>query len=83
MSPKYIVYILTNNIGKYYIGFSSDKNRRLIEHNRGQTRSTKYSSSWNTIYIEEFDTKKEAIKRERQIKSYKGGNAFRRLINKQ
>ena len=83
MSPKYIVYILTNNIGKYYIGFSSDKNRRLIEHNRGQTISTKYSSSWNTIYIEKFDTKKEAIKRERQIKSYKGGNAFRRLINKQ
>jgi putative endonuclease len=32
------------------------------------------------IYVEEFGSKTEALFREKQIKSYKGGEAFKRLI---
>jgi len=32
------------------------------------------------IYQEEYSTRVEAAKREKTIKSYKGGNAFKRLI---
>ncbi len=32
------------------------------------------------VYYEKFSSKREAIKREKQIKSYKGGNAFKKLI---
>ncbi len=35
---------------------------------------------WELIYIEKFNNKIEAVKREKQIKSYKGGEAFKRLI---
>lgn len=35
---------------------------------------------WEIVYKESFQTKKEAWLRERQIKSYKGGVAFKKLI---
>ena len=56
---------------------------RLAQHNRGKTRSTKSGIPWVVIYSEEYNSRKEAYKRERQIKSYKGGNAFKKLIDKQ
>jgi predicted GIY-YIG superfamily endonuclease len=34
------------------------------------------------VFAEEHETKEAALKREKQIKSYKGGNAFIKLIGK-
>ena len=77
----FTVYIIQNNLSKkYYVGFTNNFCRRENEHNRGQTKSTKSKGKWNLVYEEEFKTRLEAIKRERQIKSYKGGNAFKKLI---
>lgn len=81
-SIMYIVYILksqTNN--KHYIGSTKDLEERLQRHNQGRNKWTKRHKPWEVIYTEEYDTKKEAQKREKQIKSYKGGNAFKKLIN--
>jgi len=58
-----------------------DINRRLSDHNRGANRSTKGKGPWTLIYKEAYPDKKTAWCRERQIKSYKGGNAFKKLIN--
>jgi putative endonuclease len=75
------VYILKNSAtGKHYIGSTNDFVRRLTEHNRGQTKSTRTKGIWKVIYTEDFDTALEAKRREKQIKSYKGGNAFRKLF---
>jgi len=38
---KYVVYLLkSEEDGLYYIGYSGDLKRRLMEHERGQVRST-------------------------------------------
>ena len=80
MSHMFIVYILKNNFsGKHYIGSTNNLERRLAEHNRGQTKSTK-NGCWSVIYKEELSDSKKAEKREREIKSYKGGNAFKKLF---
>ena len=77
----YIVYILKNNIsGRHYIGSINNIERRLLEHNRGQTRSTK-GGKWSLIYVEKYQTSKESKDREKKIKSYKGGNEFKKLLN--
>ncbi len=76
----FTVYILKNNLtGRHYIGSTGDIIRRIAEHNRGQTKSTNRKSFWEIIYTEEYDNPLEAKIRERKIKSYKGGNAFKKL----
>jgi len=77
----YITYILQSQSNqKYYIGYTEDLEQRLSRHNRGLVRSTKSGTPWRVIYTEKFNTKSEAYKREQQIKSYKGGEAFKSLI---
>jgi putative endonuclease len=76
-----IVYILQNSLsGRHYIGSTNDLNRRLAEHNRGQTKSTRQKGRWELKYKEEFSSPLEAKRREKQIKSYKGGNSFKSLF---
>ena len=80
-SNMFIVYVLKNSItGKRYIGSTNDLVRRLSEHNRGHTKSTRQKGVWEVIYTEEYAESLEASRREKQIKSYKGGNGFKKLI---
>jgi len=74
------VYIIKNSQGRYYIGSTFDIEKRLYYHNSGKNRSTKEKGPWVLVYKEEYGDKQSAIKRERQIKSYKGGNAFKKLL---
>ncbi len=78
----YTVYILKNNItGRHYIGSTDNIDRRLAEHNRGQTRSTRYGkNNWVLIYTEQYGNELIAKRREQKIKSFKGGDAFKRLV---
>jgi putative endonuclease len=77
----YFVYILKSLVkNKNYIGSIENLNKRLNYHNSGKVKSTKAFKPWKIIYFEKFDTKAEALIREKQIKSYKGGNAFNKLI---
>jgi len=77
----YYTYIIqSEKNGKYYVGYTSDINDRLQRHNSRANRSTKLHSPWKLVYSEEFPDKKSAWLRERQIKSYKGGEAFKKLL---
>jgi len=77
----YYVYILKSlKDGKYYIGSTSNVQNRLIYHNKGLQRSTRHRIPFILVHSEEFSTKKDALIREKKIKSYKGGNAFINLM---
>ena len=79
----YVIYILKSEFhNRYYIGHTEDLDNRLERHNKGYVKSTKPYRPWTIVHIENFKTKKEAYKREMQIKSYKKGNAFLKLINR-
>ncbi len=70
----YIVYALYSpKYNKIYIGFSSDLDERMISHNVKGTKgwTIKYRP-WKLVYTETYKTKKEAMKREQQLKSAKG-----------
>ncbi|MBU2566546.1 GIY-YIG nuclease family protein [Patescibacteria group bacterium] len=46
------LYILYSDVTrKYYIGSTNDLDRRLSEHNRGQTKSTKAGVPWNLAFV--------------------------------
>jgi putative endonuclease len=75
------VYVLKSlKDGRYYIGSTKDLEARITYHNDGKQRSTQYRIPFVLIYSEKFENGSDALKREKQIKSYKGGNAFKKLI---
>ncbi len=77
------VYILRNlSSGRHYIGSTTDLRRRLADHQRGNTPSTRKRGPWRLAYSEELLDLKAARKREREIKSYKGGVQFKALLRK-
>jgi len=77
----YFVYILRSlKSEKYYIGYTSDLEKRLTYHNTGKNISTKNGAPWSLVYSEKFTDKASAWKREHQIKSFKSGNAFKKLL---
>ena len=80
---RYSAYILqSGTTGKYYIGYSAIVHKRLKEHNRGRVRSTKAGIPWMLVYTEKYPSRQAAYRREMQIKRYKGGEAFYKLIEK-
>jgi putative endonuclease len=77
----YWVYILQiKKSGRYYIGQTQDIAKRLDKHSRGETKSLKNRGEFELVYVEKVSSRAEAMRRERQIKSYKGGVAFKRLL---
>lgn len=62
---RYILYSETKD--SFYIGSTSDIEKRLERHNNGATPSTKPGSPWKIVYAETFSSKTEAIKRELQL----------------
>lgn len=75
------VYVLYNkSIKKFYTGFTGDLERRLKEHEVGITRSTR-RSGWNLVYFEASLSKKDAISRERQLKTGFGRGYLKRRIS--
>jgi putative endonuclease len=68
----YFVYILQSARDKsYYIGYTSNIENRLWEHNEGRTGYTKLKRPWSLIYQEEYKTRKEAMVREKYLKKQK------------
>ena len=77
----YYVYILQSlKDSKYYIGETPNVQKRLLFHNSGYQRSTKSRIPFRLVMFEEYPNRIEALKREKQIKSWKGGRAFKLLI---
>lgn len=69
----YYLYILkSQKDNKHYIGITHDIGKRLKQHNWGKVRSTKPRRPLVLIHQEKFLTKKDAIKREKYLKSYQG-----------
>ena len=68
------VYILrSRKNGKRYVGYTERNiEMRLAEHNRGQSHYTKRNGPFVLIYNEMYDTKQEALIREKFLKSGQG-----------
>jgi putative endonuclease len=78
---SHFVYILQSlKDSKYYIGETSDVEARLCFHNAGLQRSTKHRRPFKIVLIEVYADRALALKKEKQIKSWKGGIQFRKLV---
>jgi putative endonuclease len=65
-----------------YVGYTSNLQQRLLSHNELATKGwTIKFRPWKIIYKEKFETKSEAMKREKQLKSYQGRTFIRNLLD--
>jgi putative endonuclease len=77
----YFVYIIqSERDGSYYVGYTADLGKRIGRHNQGGGRYTKGKLPWKLIYHEVFDSRGEAMKREREIKGSKDRSYITKLV---
>ena len=77
----YKVYVLKNNNGGYYVGYTGNLNDRLERHINGRSSFTSRCEEWKLVYTEEYVDKSEAIRRERFIKNQKSRRYIEILIS--
>jgi putative endonuclease len=80
----YYVYILKNlKYTKYYIGSTSDIEKRVKYHNEGRQRWTSRFIPWELVYKKEFSTKTEALLYEKLLKKKKSKKYLEWLVENQ
>ena len=74
----YYVYVLFSvSKRRFYIGWSVDLRKRLVDHNQGGNTSTKFGRPWILLYYEAYQDEPLARKREYVLK--KRGKAWQSL----
>ena len=77
----YYVYILRSERNeKLYVGFTNDLRRRVAEHKTGDSTFTSQNGPWKLIYYEAFTSKDDARREELFLKSGKGRERIKWLI---
>jgi len=82
----YYVYAIKNaQRDKIYIGQTKNLEKRLKRHNRqlpSKTKSYTYKNAgeWELFYKETLPTRKGALKREKELKSYRGREYIKKLL---
>jgi putative endonuclease len=75
----YILFSETKN--KYYVGHTcEDLKERLRKHNSNHKGFTGSQLDWIIVYNEQFEDKKSAYQREREVKSWKSRKKIETLI---
>ncbi|WP_024481706.1 GIY-YIG nuclease family protein [Cellulophaga baltica] len=78
---KYYVYVLESEKDqRWYKGHTVDIDKRIKEHNTGKTKSTKGFIPWRLVYFEVFETRGEAILREKYFKTGSGREFLKKII---
>ena len=77
------VYVLySSRFDRTYTGMTKHINRRIKEHNAKGNKSTKAYVPWEIVYKEEYESREEARKREKYLKSGNGREYLKVIINK-
>ena len=80
-SDMYYVYVLISLIdNKFYTGFTENLNKRFSEHNEGASKSTKYRRPFELVCYEACRNRKDAINREKYLKTTYGKNKKRKRL---
>ena len=66
----YYVYILECDNAFFYVGLTSDVQRRLFQHQNHESLHTKRYKTVKLVCTEEFYIRSDAEKRERQLKGW-------------
>ncbi len=77
----YYIYAIKSLHRNYiYVGMTTNLERRIKQHNNGENKSTKAYKPFELIYKEKVESREEARKREKYLKSGVGKEFLKTLI---
>jgi len=75
------VYVLRSlRDGNFYTGYTENLEKRVAEHNNGKSASTKYRIPLELVYYEACENQKDALRRERYLKTTYGKRYIKNRI---
>ena len=82
---QFCTYIIqSESTGRYYIGHTQDIEQRLAQHNThsfiGSSATKRIKGPWKVVYSQPCNSRSDAMKLEKKIKSWKSKNAIDSLI---
>ena len=82
LTSMYYIYILQSEIdSSFYIGYTENPNERLHKHNTAKSGYTSRKQPWTLKYSEQFESKTDALKREKFLKRQKSRKFYQKLID--
>jgi putative endonuclease len=75
----YVYIIQSEKDGSFYKGYSENPLLRLQNHNEGKSTYTAKKCTWNLVALFAFETKTEALQKEKKLKKY-NSNSLNALI---
>jgi putative endonuclease len=77
----FYVYLIQSEVdSSFYIGYTSNLELRIKQHNNGESIYSRRKKPWKLVYSEEFENKTFALKRERFLKKQKNKDFYYQLI---
>jgi len=76
----YLYVLRSQQTGGLYVGSTTDVEKRLQRHNRGDAKSTRHGVPWAVLHTESFITRSEAVRRERYYKTGHGREEIQGLL---
>ena len=77
----FYVYVLRSLKEKeLYVGFTADLQKRIKEHNHGDSFYTKRYMPWVVIHYEAYLNKNDATRREKYLKTSQGARLLKRML---
>jgi putative endonuclease len=78
----YYIYVIKSlKDKKLYVGHTDNLKRRFNEHNTGQVKSTKLRKPFKLLYYEACNLLKDALKREKTLKTGFGRAYLKRRLS--
>ncbi|MBC8205682.1 MAG: GIY-YIG nuclease family protein [Kiritimatiellales bacterium] len=78
----YVYVLQSEKDGDWYIGSTKDLKRRLLQHNRGENKSTNNRRPFKVVYYEASESKSSALRREKYLKTAYGHRYLRSRLER-
>lgn len=76
----YLYILCSEKSGRYYVGQTQNVKNRLSKHNKGHSEAKKNGIPWGLKKVIEFESKFDALKAEKWLKSMKSRRVTKQVI---
>ena len=82
MNEFLIYFVRSRKDGTFYIGQTNNIEKRIERHNKGLVKTTKNRVPFDLVYTENYNTRREAMLREKYLKSIGGVKEKKTIIER-